>query len=155
MDSVRDEERHRNRRTDRGSDRRSLREPDRADNARSTYRRIAAVQFAAHERHGHDASCRVTGRAGGRCFRFDRTAPHCSARQRAYYFAASCGMQPLFSSRMSNRFPLYESHLRTGSRGCCVVIAGQVIFIFEIERRDQRQFVASLPRDTSHRSQTR
>src|SRR4051794_8321223 len=69
MDFVRDEERCRNRRTDRGCDWRSLRQPDRADHPRSTYRRIAAVQFAAHERHGHDAYCRVPPRPGSRGFR--------------------------------------------------------------------------------------
>ena len=133
---LRDEERRRNRRTDRRCDRRSLREPDRADNARSTYRRIAAVQFATHQRHGHDASCRVTRRACGRRFRLDRTAPDRTTRQRAYYFATPCRMQPLFSPRMSNRFPLHESRQRRRSRGCCAVDARQVNFTFEIERRD-------------------
>ncbi len=42
----------------------------------------------------------------------DRTAPDRTARQRAYYFATSCRMQPLFSPRMSNRFPMHESRQR-------------------------------------------
>ena len=136
MDSVRDEERRRNRRTDRGSDRRSLREPDRADHARSTYRRTAALPFAAYERHGHDASCRVTWRACGRDFRLDRTAPDRTTRQRAHCFAPPRGMQPLFSPRMSNRFPLHERGQCRRSRACCVVDARQVNFTFAIDRRD-------------------
>ena len=155
MDSVRDEERRRNRRTDRRCDRRSLRESDRADHARSTYRRIAAVPFATHQRHRHDASCRVTWRACGRHFRLDRTAPDRTTRQRAHYFATPCRMQPLFSPRMSDRFPLHESRQRRRSRGCCAVDARQVNFIFEIERRDLWQFAASLPPDMRHRFQIR
>ena len=61
----------------------------------------------------------------------------------------------LFSPRMSDRFPLYESGQRRRSRRCCVVDARQVNFTFEIERRDLWQFAASLPRDTRHRFQIR
>src|SRR5260370_41857684 len=136
MDFAWDEERRRNRRTDRRWDRRSLRESDRADHARSTYRRIAAVSSPAYERHGHDASCRVTRRASGRRFRLDRTAHDWTARQRAYYFATPCRMQPLFSPRMSDRFPLHESGQRRRSRRGRAIDAREVTFILEIQGRD-------------------
>ena len=97
---------------------------------------LRRVQFATHQRHRHDASCRVTRRACGRRFRLDRTAPDRATRQRAYYFATPCRMQPLFSPRMSDRFPLHESRHRRRSRGCRAVDARQVNFTFEIERRD-------------------
>jgi hypothetical protein len=155
MDSVWDEERRRYRRTDRGCDRRSLREPDRPDYARTTYGRTAAVPSAAYERHGDYASCRSTWHACGRHFRLNRTAPDWATRQRAHYFAAPRGMQPLFSSGMSDRFSLHESGQRRRSRACCAVDAGQVNFTFEIDRRDHWQFAASLPPDMRRRFQIR
>ena len=76
----------------------------------------------------------LLARACGRRFRLDRTAPDQTTRQRAHYFAAPRGMQPLFSPRMSNRFPLHESGQRRRSRRCCAVNAREVTFIFEIDR---------------------
>src|SRR6266480_4284582 len=102
MDFVWDKNRHSNWSTDRGDNRGLLRESDWADYASATYRGTASLPFATHQRHGHDASRRVTRRAGGRHLWLDRTAPYRATRQRAHYFATSRGMQPLFSPRVPN-----------------------------------------------------
>src|SRR5438876_9999508 len=110
-----------NRRANFQSSRRSLRQPYRPDDARSTHRSIARVLFVADERYRHDASGRLAWSAGGRHFWLDRAASNWADGERSHHSAALRRVQPLFLAPLPVRLSLLEIYQRAR-----VVLCGNV-----------------------------